>query len=260
MRILLSNDDGILAPGILAMYRVLADGGRDVTVVAPETVQSASAHAITIRHPLLCRPVHVSGAFHGTSVEGSPADCVKLAINALMPEPPDLVVAGINAGANVGIHVLYSGTVAAAAEGAILGCPAVAVSLEFSDEMDFDRAARIARRVIDHIVAGGLSPGMLYNVNIPALRPDWPRGIRATTQSTQSLVETLERRQSPGGRAYYWLSGDFGDRRDQEGTDLRAISEGYVSVTPLQFDLTDARRLSEMNDWSWPTLAAPPVD
>lgn len=255
MRILLSNDDGILAPGILAMYQALTDDGQnDVTVVAPETVQSASAHSITIRHPLLCRTVHVAGGFRGTSVEGSPADCVKLAVRALLPEKPDLVVSGINAGANVGVHVLYSGTVAAAAEGAILGCPAVAVSLDFADELDFDRAGRIARRVIDYLVGRGLHAGKLYNVNIPALKPGWPRGIRSARQSDQSLRERFEKRQDPNGRVYYWLEGGFGDPQDEAGTDLRAITEGFVAVTPLHFDLTHRPDLEVMRDWDWPDL------
>ena len=256
MRVLLCNDDGILAPGILAMFKTLdADPNMQVDVVAPDTVQSAAAHAITIRHPLLCRPVHVAGGFHGTSVEGSPADCVKIAVNALLPQKPDLVVSGINAGANVGIHILYSGTVAAAAEGAILGCAAIAVSLEISDEMDFDRAGRLAKQIIDHIPQSHLRPGRLYNVNIPALRPGWPKGVRVATQSAQSLVERFERRQNPSGRDYFWLTGDFGDPLDEEGTDLRAIGEGYIAVTPLQFDMTNKAQLKDMHEWSWPKMA-----
>jgi 5'-nucleotidase len=253
MRILLSNDDGILAPGILAMYNALA-ADAEVHVVAPASVQSASAHAITIRHPLICQRVHVGGRFYGTSVEGSPADCVKLAIRSLLPDRPHLVVSGINAGANVGIHVLYSGTVAAAAEGALLGCPAVAVSLEFADEMDFERAGRIARSVIDRIVELGLCAGQLYNVNIPALKPGWPRGIRVAPQSTLGLVEQFERRSDPNKRDYYWLSGTFGDMADEQGTDLYYLREGYVVVTPLHFDLTHVSRLSVMSEWTWPQI------
>ena len=254
MQILLSNDDGILAPGILAMYNALAEG-HTVDVVAPASVQSAAAHAITIRHPLICHRVHVGGRFHGTSVEGSPADCVKLAVHSLLPQRPDLVVSGINAGANVGIHVLYSGTVAAAAEGAILGLPAIAVSLEYSAEMDFDRAGAIARQVIDRIIERGLAPGHLYNVNIPALRAGWPRGVRVAPQSTLGLDEHFIQRADPNGRDYYWLSGEFGDSSGERDTDLCLLREGYVTVTPLQFDLTHVSRLSAMRDWPWPEVS-----
>ncbi len=255
MRVLLANDDGILAPGLLAMYRVLsADPDMQVDVVAPETVQSAAAHAITIRHPLLCRDVHIDGAFHGTGVEGSPADCVKLAVNALLPERPELVISGINDGANVGVHVLYSGTVAAAAEGAILRCPSIAVSLKTSDEPDFDRAARLAKPVIDQILRQDARPGRLYNVNLPAPGPGRPKGVRVVRQSTQSLIERFERRHDPAGRPYYWLSGDFGESTDEGDTDLRAIREGYIAVTPLHVDLTHAARLEQMQAWTWPEL------
>jgi len=250
MDILLCNDDGILAPGIEAMYDVLAVD-HNVTVVAPALVQSATAHAITIRLPLICHKVHVGGKFYGTSVEGSPADCVKLAVHALLPKKPDLVVSGLNAGANVGIHVLYSGTVAAAAEGAMLGCPAIAVSLEYSSELNFDRAAVVARRVIDQIVAYGLSPGHLYNVNIPALKPGWPRGVRVGPQSTLGLDEKLEKRADPNGRDYYWLTGNFGDVSREADTDLKLLREGYVTVTPLHFDLTHVPRLRAMAEWNW---------
>lgn len=253
MRVLLANDDGIFSPGLAAMHDALAVD-HDVRVVAPDSAQSASAHSITIRHPLLCRAVHVDGRFHGTSVEGSPADCVKLAVRSLMSEPPELVVSGINQGANAGLHVLYSGTVAAAAEGAMLGYPAVAVSLEFSNEMDFPRAAGIARRVIDAIAAHGLRGGDLYNVNIPALRPGWPRGVRIASQSTRGIIEHFEKRLSPGGRDYYWLAGGSMEEEADRGADLHALREGYVSVTPLHFNLTDRDRLREMGDWRWPAL------
>lgn len=254
--ILLSNDDGIFAPGLLAMYRELTSLG-EVHVVAPSSGQSATAHSITINLPVICQRVHVAGEFWGQSVEGLPADCVKLAFHSLLPRRPDLVVSGINNGENVGIHVLYSGTVAAAAEAALLGSPAVAVSLECGPEMDFGRAAKLARQLIDRMLAIGVKPGQLFNINVPALRPGWPRGVRVTRQSTLQINDQFERRQDPGGRDYYWLRGEFGDFSRETDTDLRAQRDGYVSVTPLQLDLTDATRLAAMRDWQWPALANP---
>ncbi|MBK8268486.1 MAG: 5'/3'-nucleotidase SurE [Planctomycetes bacterium] len=251
MRILLSNDDGIYAPGILAMYDAL-DGLGEVDVVAPETVQSGGSHAITIRHPVLWRSVRVGDRFRGTSVEGTPADCVKLAINALLPHKPDLVVSGINAGLNTGIHVLYSGTVAAAIEGAILGCPAVAVSFELYRDMDFVAAGRIARRVIERIAEDGFRAGTVYNVNIPELKPGIPLGIRVARQSTSAMDERIERRSDPYGREYYWLTGDFKNIGEELSTDRHAIREGYVCVTPLHFDLSDRGLMERMGDWKWP--------
>ncbi len=253
MRILLSNDDGIMAPGILAMYKAL-DGLGDIDVVAPEGVQSGGSHAITIRHPVLWKSVRVGDCFTGTSVEGTPADCVKLAINSLLPNRPDLVVSGINAGLNTGIHVLYSGTVAAAIEGAIFGCPAVAVSFELYRDMDFAAAGRIARSIIDRIAADGFEPGTVYNINIPDLTDGPPRGIRVAPQSTQPMDERIERRSDPYGREYYWLTGDFKNIGDEADTDRHAISKGYVCVTPLHFNLTDGDLTKKMSGWKWPAV------
>ena len=253
MRILLTNDDGVWAPGLAAMYEVLA-GGAEVNVVAPHAVQSAGSHSITIRHPLMCQPVKVNDRLRAMSVEGTPADCVKLAVNSLLRDKPDLVVSGINAGQNTGVHVLYSGTVAAALEAAIMGIPAVAVSLQFSSEMRFDLASRIAKRLIDRIVADGLRPGQICNINIPEFRPGIPRGVRVAPQSTRPMTERLERRTDPTGRDYYWLNGDFNSLEDSAETDRVALGEGYVCITPLHFNLTDQALLDEMRRRSWPSL------
>ncbi|HWL92473.1 MAG TPA: 5'/3'-nucleotidase SurE [Phycisphaerae bacterium] len=254
MRILLTNDDGIYAPGILAMHGVLTDMG-PVDVVAPETVQSGGSHAITIRHPVLWRSIQVGDKFTGTSVEGTPGDCVKLAINALLGQRPDLVVSGINAGLNTGIHVLYSGTVAAAIEAAILGCPAIAVSFELYKDMEFDIAAGIARSVIDRIGQEGFVPGTVYNINIPELKPGLPRGVRVAPQSILPMDERIERRSDPYGREYYWLTGDFKNIGGESDTDRYMIQEGYVCVTPLRFDLTERTLMKKMEKWEWPDVA-----
>ncbi len=250
MKILLSNDDGIFAPGLSAMHEALCSK-HDVDVVAPAHVQSGGSHAITIRHPVVWRRVQVSDRFSGTSVDGTPADCVKLAIGALLPQRPDLVVSGVNAGLNTGIHVLYSGTVAAAIEAAILGCPAVAVSLKLYRDMDFTGAARIAADLIERIAGKALQPGLVWNINLPELKPGWPRGVRVAPQSTQPIVDRLERRTDPSGREYYWLTGEFDELDDGRDTDLHVVREGYVCVTPLQFNLTDSSAIEATKNWEW---------
>lgn len=250
MRILLTNDDGVLAPGLLALYKAMRGLG-ELHVVAPHAVQSGGSHSITIRHPLLCSRVSLNGDFQAVSVEGTPADCVKVAVNALLPGRPDLIVSGINAGQNTGIHVLYSGTVAAAVEGAIMGLPSMAVSLQIHRDMDFDGSARIARGVIEQLLERGLHPGRVYNINLPEPGPGRPRGVRVAPQSTRAMVERLDRRADPTGREYYWLNGDFASLEDDSPTDRVALREGYVCVTPLQFNLTDTTLLQHMQSWEW---------
>jgi 5'-nucleotidase len=256
VRILLTNDDGILAPGLAAMRRELARLG-EVTVVAPESPQSASGHAITVGDAIISSRVHVNEEFHGYSIVGRPADCVKLAVRELLDPPPDLVVSGINAGSNVGINILYSGTVAAAAEAAFYGLPAVAVSLDFQAELDFRQAATIAYRVIVELIQSGLKPGLLINVNLPALDGGPPRGVRVVRQSTQPMRERFVKANDPRGRTYFWLTGGFADDGEPD-TDLRAISEGYVAVTPLRLDLTRDDQMDAMRQRQWPGIDGSP--
>ncbi|OWY72810.1 5'/3'-nucleotidase SurE [cyanobacterium TDX16] len=253
MRILLTNDDGIFAPGIIAMHDEL-QRNHDVTVVAPANVQSGGSHAITIRNPVLWRSVSVNDRFRGTSVEGTPADCVKLAIGALMPEKPDLVVSGINSGLNTGVHVLYSGTVAAAVEGAILGCPAVAVSLELYRDMDYPRAARITGRIIEDLFNDSLENRLVWNVNIPEFKADHPRGVRVAAQCTLPTLDRLEKRSDPSGREYYWLGGDWGELDDGGDTDLHVVRQGYVCVTPLRFNLTAVDAMDAARGRAWKSV------
>lgn len=253
MHILLSNDDGILAPGLAAMYRVLADMGT-ITVAAPDSVQSATAHGITVREAINVQRIRVQHEFDGWSVSGRPADCVKLAMLELCEGKPDLVVAGINDGANVSINVLYSGTVAAAAEGAILGVPAVAVSLQRGPEPDFDRAAAVARKVIDRLLEHGLSAGKLVNINIPSIKAGWPKGVRVAEQALQTMEDQYELRTAPDGVRQYMLDGDFAEPMGAHETDLHALASGYVVVTPLQVDLTDRGRLDELENLDWPPM------
>lgn len=251
MRILLTNDDGILAPGLAAMYRELIGLGT-VSVVAPATVQSAAAHGITIPGPIAVRSLHVADRFTGWAVEGRPADCVKIAVTTLLDHRPDLVVSGINDGANVSINVLYSGTVAAAAEGALLGVPSVAVSLERGPETDFDRAAQVARGVLDRLLALPRDEApMLVNLNIPALRPGVPRGVRVVRQATQTMEDRYVRHAGPDGRLYLWLESEFAEATHQTETDLEALREGYVALTPLRWNLTDDPHLARMRACAW---------
>jgi 5'-nucleotidase len=251
--ILLTNDDGIQAPGLVAMYRELTKLG-DVHVVAPETVQSAAGHGITISAPLLTSKVTVENGFTGTAVDGRPADCVKLAVAQLLPKPPDLVVSGINSGANVGINVIYSGTVAAAIEAAFLGLPSVAVSLLYTTDvpMDYARAARLARETIENILEAGLPPGRVVSINLPALHAnEEPTGVKVVRQCTRPWVDTYERRTDPRGRDYFWNSSVFTLSDTDEDTDVAALRDGYITITPLHFDMTHPLMLKEWQGMEW---------
>ncbi len=234
------------------MRRVLVTLG-DVTVVAPESCQSATGHAITVGDAVIADHVDVDGEFSGHSVVGRPVDCVKLAVHELLDEPPDLVVSGINAGANIGVNVLYSGTVAAALEATYYRLPAVAVSFDCKAQPDYDRAAAAARQVIRGVIEAGLTPGWLMNVNIPDLGDLPPRGIKVVRQSTQVMYERFVKADDPRGRRYFWLTGGF-DGDGEPDTDLRALNDGFVAVTPLRFDLTCHDELDAMKQWQWPAI------
>lgn len=256
MRILLTNDDGINSPGIEALYEELAALG-EVLPVAPLSAQSATSHGITYREPLMVENVVISERMKGVGVEGRPADCVKLALGTIWPDHfgdgggADLTVSGINIGANVGINVLYSGTVGAAMESAFLGVPAIAVSLHYGERADihFKRAAEIARVVIDRILASeerGLDAHTVINVNIPFVESgDMPMpGIRVMEMNTAPQVDAYERRVSPQGNVYYWPSGTGMEfTHTAPDTDVEALYQRYVTVTPLTYVLTDHARL-----------------
>jgi 5'-nucleotidase len=253
MLILLTNDDGIYAPGLVAMYRELTKLG-EVHVVAPETVQSATGHGITIDTPLLTSRVTVQDTFTGVSVAGRPADCVKLASAKLLPRPPDLVVSGINSGANVGINVVYSGTVAAAIEAAFLGLPAIAVSLYLRRDVpaDYARTATLARGTVEQILAAGLKAGRVVSVNLPPLRPgEQPTGTKVVRQCVRPWADTYEERKDPRGRSYFWNSSVFTLGDTEDDTDVAALRDGYITVTPLHFDLTHYPMLREWKDREW---------
>ncbi|MBU6392859.1 MAG: 5'/3'-nucleotidase SurE [Planctomycetes bacterium] len=255
MQILLTNDDGIYAPGIAALKHHI-NGLGHITIVAPDIEQSGVGHSITFGHPLRIRPVYLNNEFIGHGVNGSPADCVKLAIYEIMKEKPDLVISGINMGSNVGIHILYSGTVAAAVEAAIMGFASIAISFEISDKYaDVHSAAKVARTIIERITKHKLPKGSLLNVNIPSLPPDRIKGIKITRQFAHDFKETFARRIDPSGRDYYWLIGTDKTAHHEEGTDISAINEGYISITPLRYDLTDNALLKKIESWNWEGIA-----
>lgn len=254
MRILLTNDDGITAPGIAALYGAIRSLG-DIRVVAPATAQSAESHGITFHRPLMTREISLP-TIEGTAVEGTPADCVKLALKSLWPawhgagSRPDLVISGMNFGANAGINVIYSGTVAAAIEAAFLGVPAIAVSLYIGDRArtHLGRAAEIARETIDRVLRHPLDPHRVVNINIPFTEShDAPMPpIRVVSMNTSAAADGYERRVSPEGRAYYWPSGNGMEFvHTAEESDVEALAQRAVTVTPLHFDLTDHARLAE---------------
>ncbi len=246
MRFLLTNDDGIYAPGLGALYRELSQIA-ECLIVAPEVEQSAVGHAITIFRPLMVRRVNRNGQFLGYAVAGTPADCVKLGIREISAGPLDLVVSGINMGANVGTNVIYSGTVSAATEAAIMGLPSLAVSLDARREADFSCAARFARKMAEFITAGDFAGAIALNVNVPNLPKSEIKGIAVTRQGKTRLIENFAQRVDPRDNTYYWLAGETLCPQDEGlDTDAQAIRNGWVSVTPIQYDLTCYRRLAEL--------------
>jgi 5'-nucleotidase len=235
--ILLTNDDGIHAEG-LRYLRMAAERIGKVLVVAPETEQSAVGHSITLYDPIKALEVFKDEAFYGYGISGTPADSVKLALHSLLPRPPDLVISGINNGANLGINVLYSGTVSAATEAAILGVPSMAVSIARKKDAPFHWALPHIEAVAGWVLSHGLPSGVALNVNIPAIPPDEIKGYRVARQSLARLGESFDQREDPRGNRYYWLAGEATARETDENTDVIAVRQGYVSITPLYYDLT----------------------
>ena len=235
MQILLTNDDGIFAPGLAAIYKELVKMG-DVTVVAPAVTRSGASHSITYHRPLVCDKVDINGQFTGFSVHGSPADCVKLAVMQLHEGPIDLLVAGINNGANAGINVYYSGTVAAAMEGAFLKIPAVAMSLSFEEHMDFDKAAQHCVKVLKKLLP--VRKGDVININIPPLSKGEPKGVRVVPQSSKGFDEYYICQKNEQGQTVFQLAGDS-HTFDGTPTDTTSLEEGYITITALASDMTD---------------------
>lgn len=233
--ILVSNDDGIFAPGIRALAEVAREFA-EVAIIAPDRQQSAVGHAITVSDPLRVTPFQINSHMEGQAVNGTPADCIKLAHNKLLKRLPDLVLSGINHGSNAGINILYSGTVSAATEATILGYRAIAVSCtEFSESADLSGVQEATRRAVRYVFEHGLPPGITLNVNAPA----GPlKGLRWARQANSRYVEEYDGRIDPHNRPYFWITGRLEILDEREDHDLNLLSRGYATITPIQYDLT----------------------
>lgn len=239
MKILVCNDDGVYAEGILNLALSLKRLG-EVLIVAPEVERSATGHAITIHHPLTFKKITLPGAnLEAYSVNGTPADCVKIATDIILKKTPELIFSGINKGANLGTDVLYSGTVSAAIEGAILGAPSVAISLAGYDNMDYSYAGEIAYLIAQWILNDELPNNSLLNVNVPYIPKECIKGIRTTRLGIRKYSDKYLKRKDPRGKDYYWLAGEPIDNEEPEDTDIYTINAKYVSITPMHFDLTN---------------------
>lgn len=252
--ILVTNDDGVLAPGLLALVREMRRLGK-VSVLAPDRNWSGGGHVKTFDRALRVREVRLADGSQAFASDGAPSDCVSLGTLGFFKEPIDLVVSGINAGANLGHDVTYSGTVTAAMEAVIAGVPGIAVSLETVDghlgEVDYGPAARAASKVVRQVIENGLSHEILLNINVPFLPDNKLRGIILTRQGLRVYHSRLDERTDPRNKPYYWIGGDAPTGVPERGTDVGALAEGFVSVTPLQLDLTAYRALTDLNTWHW---------
>jgi len=252
--ILVTNDDGVHAPGLLALAQEMRHLGK-VTILAPDRNWSGSGHVKTLDRALRLREFHLEDGSQAFASDGAPSDCVALAMLGYFKEKFDLVVSGINAGANLGHDVTYSGTVTAAMEAVIAGVPGIAVSLEVPEgyvgTIDFQPAANAARIAVQNVIANGLPAETLLNVNVPFLKTENIRGFRITRQGLRVYHSRLDERIDPRGRPYYWIGGDAPTGVSESGTDVGALADGYVSVTPLQLDLTAYRAISDLNTWEW---------
>ena len=248
--ILVTNNDGITAPGIRNLVESIVDLG-DVVVVAPDSHQSGMGHAITISNILRMSP-HDFGvpSVQAYKTTGTPVDCVKLAIYKILERKPDVLVSGINHGSNASINVIYSGTMSAAVEGALEGIPSVGFSLcDFAEDADFSASRNVARTVTQKVLKHGTPTGTCLNVNIPKVAPEDLRGIKVCRQGAGHWADSFEEREAPGGRTYYWMTGNFTDVDKGEDTDEWALKHGYVSVVPVQYDMTAHHAMTELNQW-----------
>ena len=254
MHILVTNDDGITAPGLLALAQGMRRFG-DVSILAPDHDWSGGGHVKTLRRPLRVRRVRLADGSSALASDGAPSDCVALGIMGLLPDQVDLVVSGINPAANLGHDVTYSGTVTAVMESIIWGVPGVAVSLDGGDvdgtELDYEPAVAIAGRVVEQVIAHGLPKGVFLNVNVPGGPLEAIRRIQPTCQGLRVYRDRLDKRRDPRGRDYYWIGGDRPTGVPKEGTDVGALAAGHASVTPLRLDLTAHELLPLMRDWEW---------
>ncbi len=249
--ILLTNDDGIEAEGLYRLYReLMRNESFEVNVIAPANERSAVGHAITVFNPIPVWKEIRDGKFLGYAVDGTPADCVKLAVRAMLERKPDLVISGINKGANVGENVIYSGTVSAATEGTVYDIPSMAVSIDNLKDPDYDFAARFAANLAKKVISeGGLPKKTLLNINFPDLPEDQIKGVKITCQSNAKFNDFFIKRIDPRGREYYWMDGDFVEVTKNENDDYCAIKNGYISITPVHYDMTDYSKIEYFKKW-----------
>ncbi|BAZ42837.1 stationary-phase survival protein SurE [Calothrix sp. NIES-4101] len=260
MKLLISNDDGVSALGIRTLANTLAEAGHEVTVVCPDRERSATGHGLTLHQPI--RAEIVESLFHPSiqawACDGTPSDCVKLALWALLDSPPDLVLSGINQGANVGTEILYSGTVSAAMEGVIEGIPSIALSLTSHKLREFQPAADFAKNLVAQLADNPLPELMLLNVNVPAVQQEEIAGVAITRQGVRRYVDVFDKRIDPRGKTYYWLTGEvledieppIGLNLPQDiPIDVHVIRDNYISITPLQYNLTYTTALTRLPKW-----------
>lgn len=264
LKILISNDDGVFALGVRALANTLAAAGHEVTVVCPDRERSATGHGLTLHRPIRADVVDGAGIFHPQvtpwSCSGTPSDCVKFALSAVLESRPDFVLSGINHGSNLGTDILYSGTVSAAMEGAIEGIPSIALSLVSFTSTEFQTAANFAQLLVAYLRRHPLPQATLLNVNVPAIKPEQVSGVKVTRQGLRRYVESFEKRWDPRGKSYYWLAGEVIEEIDQPEhihlppeipTDVQAIRENYITMTPLQYNLTDVRSFEYLYRTNW---------
>lgn len=251
LKILISNDDGIYSKGLYELAKRMARIGK-VSVVAPDKEQSAIGHAITMHQPLRCRKIKLYDLdIDAWWVNGTPADCIKLGIETLLSERPDLVISGINDGENLGTDIIYSGTVSAAVEGSMFNIPAIAVSYQRYGEADFSLAAKVAGDVIEQVLENAGGKSMLININIPAIgNIDQLRGVMITKLGVKKYKNNFEERKDPRGNSYYWLAGELIEDEISEDSDIYAVRKKYVSVTPIHVDFTGYEEIGKIQEWN----------
>ncbi len=254
MHILVTNDDGVTAPGLLALAEEMKNLGK-VSILAPDRNWSGSGHVKTLDRPLRVKEIQLTESIKAWASDGAPSDCVALAICGFLDEKVDLVVSGINPYANVGHDVTYSGTVTAAMEAAIWGIPAVAVSLDTPDTfvgaIDYQPSAQIAAQVVQSTVRYGLPANLLLNLNVPFLPLASIKGIQVTRLGLRVYHDKLDKRTDPRGKPYYWIAGEVPTGIPERGADIGALVEGFVSITPIQLDLTAYQAIPDLNSWEW---------
>ena len=250
MKILLTNDDGYNAPGIQILYKMLRSH-HEVILIAPDREKSAVSHGITLNEPIKINKIQLGGGGKGYAVTGTPADCIKLGLFKFFTTPPDLVISGINPGCNIGVDINYSGTVAAAREAALNGILGMAVSIKLGKEMDFQGMSRFIAGLVNKVCNNGLPSGTFLNINAPGISLDEVRGVKITRQASDNLSKQFDKRIDPKNRPYYWY-GSIDHVDGDSDTDVYALSQKHISITPIQCDITDYKTMVELESFQLP--------